>query len=65
MQIGDVWGARYFLGTALAGVGLGTSLSVFKGVGLKPFAVGLVGALLVGLVGFLMSYLVSPFVMLR
>ena len=65
MQIGEVWGSRYLLGTALAAIGLGTSLSVFRGVGLKPFAVGLVGAFLVGLVGFVMSYLVSPFVMLR
>jgi uncharacterized integral membrane protein (TIGR00698 family) len=65
IQIGEVWGSRYLLGTALAAIGLGTSLSVFKGVGLKPFAVGLLGAFLVGLVGFLMSYLVSPFVMLR
>jgi uncharacterized integral membrane protein (TIGR00698 family) len=47
-QIGDTWGARYLLGTAMAALGLGTSLSVFKGVGLKPFAVGFAGALAVG-----------------
>lgn len=61
-QIGDVWGSRYLLGTAMAGVGLGTSLSVFKGVGMKPFAVGLAGALLVGLVGFVMARLLGRFV---
>ena len=61
-QIGDTLGARYLLGTAMAALGLGTSLSVFKRVGLKPFAVGFAGALLVGIVGFLMSWLLSPFV---
>ncbi|HZS08233.1 MAG TPA: putative sulfate exporter family transporter [Blastocatellia bacterium] len=62
--VGEVWGARYLLGTAMAAVGLGTSFSVFKGVGLKPFAVGLVGAVLVGLVGFLMALLLGQFVRL-
>lgn len=61
-QIGDVWASRYVLGTAMAGVGLGTSFSVFRGVGMKPFVVGLVGALLVGLVGFVMALLLGPFV---
>jgi len=36
------------LGTALAGVGLGTRLSVFRGLGPRPFLVGLAAALLVG-----------------
>ncbi|MBI3961425.1 MAG: putative sulfate exporter family transporter [Deinococcus sp.] len=63
-KIGEVWGSRYLLGTAMAGVGLGTSFSVFKGVGLKPFAVGLVGALLVGAVGLVMALLLGQFVKL-
>ena len=54
-QIGDTWGSRYLLGTAMAGVGLGTSFSVFKNVGMKPFAVGLVGAVLVGAAGLVMA----------
>jgi uncharacterized membrane protein YadS len=62
VQIGDVWGSRYLLGTAMAAVGLGTSLSVFKGVGLKPFAVGFVGAIVVGAVGFVMALLLGQFV---
>jgi uncharacterized integral membrane protein (TIGR00698 family) len=62
LQVGDVWGSHYLLGTAMAAVGLGTSFSVFKGVGLKPFIVGLAGAVLVGLVGFLMALLLGPFV---
>ena len=44
--------------------GLNTSFSVFKGVGFKPFMVGLVGALLVGIVGLIMALLVGPYVRL-
>src|SRR5690606_2160635 len=54
--LGDVWGAKYLLGTALAAVGLGTHFSVFRGVGFKPFLVGLVGAVLVGVVGMIMVF---------
>jgi hypothetical protein len=35
----------------MAAVGLGTSLSVFRSVGLRPLAVGLAGALVVGATG--------------
>jgi uncharacterized integral membrane protein (TIGR00698 family) len=61
-QIGDLWGSKYLLGTAMAAVGLGTSFSVFKGVGFKPFVVGLVGALLVGIVGLIMALLLGAYV---
>jgi uncharacterized integral membrane protein (TIGR00698 family) len=60
-EIGDVWGARILLGTAMAAVGLNTSLAVFRGVGLKPFAVGLTGALAVGLVGMGMAVALGRF----
>jgi uncharacterized integral membrane protein (TIGR00698 family) len=63
-QLGDVWGSRYLLGTAMAGVGLGTSFSVFRGVGAKPFAVGFAGALVVGGVGFVLAMLLGPYVKL-
>jgi uncharacterized integral membrane protein (TIGR00698 family) len=62
--VGEAWGARYLLGTAMAAVGLGTRFSVFRGVGLKPFAVGLAGALLVGLAGLAMALLFGQFVKL-
>ena len=42
------WASQMLLGTAMAAVGLNTSFAVFKGVGLKPFAVGMAGALVVG-----------------
>jgi uncharacterized membrane protein YadS len=53
--LGETWGSGYLLGTALAAVGLGTHARVFRGVGVRPFAVGLAGALAVGLVGAVMA----------
>jgi uncharacterized membrane protein YadS len=44
--------SKYALGTAMAGVGLSTSMSSLQNVGWKPFAVGLSGALVVGGTGF-------------
>jgi len=41
--------SNYTLAAAMAGVGLGTSFSTLKGLGVKPFAVGLVAAATVGL----------------
>jgi uncharacterized membrane protein YadS len=46
----------------MAAVGLNTSFAVFKGVGLKPFVVGLAGALVVGAVGFAMALLLGGMV---
>lgn len=46
------------LGTAMAGVGLSTSMDSLKGVGWRPFAVGGSGALVVGGTGFMVSSLV-------
>jgi uncharacterized integral membrane protein (TIGR00698 family) len=42
--------APWLLATALGAVGLGTGLAKLKDLGLKPFSVGLVAALLVGIV---------------
>jgi uncharacterized membrane protein YadS len=44
--------SKYALGTAMAGVGLSTSIDSLKGVGWKPFAVGGAGAMVVGGTGF-------------
>jgi uncharacterized integral membrane protein (TIGR00698 family) len=62
--VGDFWASRVFLGTAMAAVGLNTSIAVFKGVGAKPFLVGLAGALVVGSVGMLMALLLGGYVTL-
>lgn len=63
-NIGDFWASRILLGTAMAAVGLNTNFAVFKGVGLKPFAVGLGGALAVGATGMGMAILLGRFVTL-
>ena len=61
-DLGDFWASQVLLGTAMAAVGLNTSFAVFKGVGLKPFVVGLAGALVVGAVGMGMAMLLGGFV---
>lgn len=62
--IGDFWASRVLLGTAMAAVGLNTSFAVFTGVGARPFAVGLAGALVVGGVGMTMALLFGQYVSL-
>jgi uncharacterized integral membrane protein (TIGR00698 family) len=62
--IGDFWASRVLLGTAMAAVGLNTSFAVFKGVGARPFAVGLAGALVVGGVGMATALLLGQYVSL-
>jgi uncharacterized integral membrane protein (TIGR00698 family) len=61
-QLGDYWASQILLGTAMAAVGLNTNFAVFKGVGLKPFAVGMAGALVVGSVGLMMAVIFGRFV---
>lgn len=61
-QLGDYWASQILLGTAMAAVGLNTNFAVFKGVGMKPFAVGLAGALAVGSVGMLMAVIFGRYV---
>lgn len=52
--------AGLLLGTALAGVGLGTNFAIFKGLGWKPLLVGLVAAVLVGVASLGLAALVGP-----
>ena len=61
-QLGDYWASQILLGTAMAAVGLNTNFAVFKGVGFKPFAVGMAGALVVGVVGMTMAIIFGRFV---
>jgi uncharacterized integral membrane protein (TIGR00698 family) len=53
-----------FLVVALAGVGLNTSFRTLKGLGIKPFLVGLGAALTVGVVSFIAISLVGTLVAL-
>lgn len=61
-SLGDYWASQILLGTAMAAVGLNTNFAVFKGVGLKPFAVGMAGAVVVGTVGLTMALIFGRFV---
>jgi uncharacterized integral membrane protein (TIGR00698 family) len=46
--------STYCLGIAMAGVGLGTSIKGLKAMGLKPLGLGLVSALIVGIISTLL-----------
>ncbi|MCZ6891705.1 MAG: putative sulfate exporter family transporter [Chloroflexi bacterium] len=52
----------YILATAMAGVGLGTSFKIMKGLGVRPFAVGFVAAIMVGLTSIVLVFLLSPLI---
>jgi uncharacterized integral membrane protein (TIGR00698 family) len=52
--------ASWCLIIAMASVGLGTSFSRLKTLGLKPLVVGMIAATLLGVVSFSMIHLVSP-----
>lgn len=54
----------YILATAMAGVGLGTSLKTMKGLGIKPFYVGLVSATIVGVTSAVLVLILGPHVQL-
>ncbi len=64
-DLGDFWASQVLLGTAMAAVGLNTNFAVFKGVGLKPFVVGMAGALVVGAVGLAMAFALGRFVRIQ
>lgn len=55
-------GTGYTLAMAMAGVGLGTRLSTLKGLGIKPFYVGLFASLVVGVASMLAVFLLGRFV---
>ncbi len=54
--------AGYALAMAMAGVGLGTQLKTLKGLGIKPFIVGLFASLVVGVASALAVFLLGRFV---
>jgi hypothetical protein len=53
-----------FLVVALAGVGLSTDIQMLKGLGVKPFIVGLGAALMVGVISLLAIVLLGAFVVI-
>ena len=54
--------AEYLLATAMAGVGLGTSITQLKGLGFKPFLVGIAAALAVGIASVGLVSLFGPLI---
>ncbi len=64
--INSSWGFKgllsYILATAMAGVGLGTSLRAIRGLGPKPFRVGILAATSVGAVSIVLVLLLGPLV---
>ena len=56
--------AETLMVVALAGVGLSTNFRAFKGLGIKPFLVGLAAALVVGIVSYVAISLLGSFVTL-
>ena len=54
--------AEYVLATAMAGVGLGTSITQLKGLGIKPFLVGIATALAVGVVSVGLVFVFGPLI---
>ena len=55
------WGGNLLV-VALAGVGLSTNFKTFKGLGIKPFFVGLSAALAVGVISFITIGLIGNLV---
>ena len=51
--------SKVCLGTAMAALGLNTSISVFSGVGIRPVLLGMAGAGIVASIGFAGALLVS------
>ncbi len=49
---------------AMAGVGLGTSLATLKGLGIKPFFVGLFSATMVGVTSLILVLILGSYVRL-
>ncbi len=56
------FGTTYLLGIAMAGVGLSTNFKMFKGIGIKPFYIGITSAVTVGVVSVVLISLFGGFV---
>ncbi|GGP16507.1 YeiH family protein [Oceanobacillus neutriphilus] len=56
------FGTTYLLGAAMAGVGLSANFKKFKGMGLKPFYIGFMAAVAVGVVSVILVSLFGGYV---
>lgn len=55
-------GSTYMLGIAMAGVGLSSDFKMFKGLGIKPFYIGLIAAVSVGVISATLVALLGNFI---
>lgn len=58
------FGTNYLLGMAMAGVGLSTDFKTIRGIGIKPFYIGFIAAVIVGLVSALLISLFGGWIVL-
>ena len=58
------FGTTYLLGMAMAGVGLSTNFAMFKGIGIKPFYIGFIAAVSVGIVSFTLISIFGNYVVI-
>src|SRR5690625_1320633 len=58
------FGTTYLLGMAMAGVGLSTNFNMFKGIGIKPFYIGFIAAVSVGIVSVTLISLLGQFIII-
>lgn len=58
------FGSTYLLGMAMSAVGLSTDFRMFKGLGFKPFYIGLTAALSVGIVSYIFITLFGNLIVL-
>ncbi|WP_232336695.1 YeiH family protein [Planococcus lenghuensis] len=58
----STFGSTYLFGIAMAGIGLSTSFNVFKGLGMKPFAIGFTAAFAVGAVSLVLISVFGDFI---
>jgi uncharacterized membrane protein YadS len=61
VSAGERW-SYYLLGTALAAVGLNTNLKTFRGLGLNPFILGALVAVLVAGLGLVLASIFGPLI---
>lgn len=54
--------SNYLLAMAMASVGLSTDLSKLKSLGMRPFYIGLIAAISVGIVSFILVTILGPYI---
>lgn len=58
------FGTNYLMGMAMSGIGLLTDFKTFKGIGVKPFYIGCIAAMSVGMISLILVLLFGDYVVL-